>query len=192
MKKILLIVAIAGTVLAGCSKSGAGSKMRVILASELISLDEAKNLLGNNSTVNNGTDRSGYHDRIMYRLPGSYYFGLSLWQEALYNKSDWRSYLQEMENVWKTHPRKTKSTINGGTAYHIPFNPAATGAELAGKSFQQHMMYIFYGDYYIILDIQNTTPDLTDNPTETAKKISILNNAANVALTNLKRILDNN
>jgi len=187
MKKILLIVALAGTVLAGCSKSGSDSKMRLILASELISLDEAKTLLENNSTTNNGDPRQTmYHHWVGYQLTGNYFFGIQLWQEALYNKSDWASYLPDMENVYASQPAKyPKSTISGSNAY------LQNGSEVIGAEWGQWLLHVFYNGYYMIIDIQNTNTTTVDDAARTVKKKAILNSAANVALTNLKRILDN-
>ena len=127
MRNVAIIIAClaATTMISGCSKDTNNSgdnpdnpnhpTGRVIRAAELISVEDAERILGETIKDSSIDKRRDCEDYLVYWL-SHHTTGVYLYQEALYDKNDWKSYLQEMEIVYINVGEKMD--INNANAYY--------------------------------------------------------------------------
>ncbi|MCL2488328.1 MAG: hypothetical protein FWE80_06555 [Oscillospiraceae bacterium] len=161
----------------------------VIKASALISIAEAAALLGQDMEDAEITERH-FIDESHY-MSKDYHFDIALWQEALYDansdfekgllKNGWASYMREMEKAFSSNYYSQNIVELGG------IDGASYLQEGVGMG--QWMLHIFYGDYYISLNLNNTSLSHADSEDEISWKQEKLKNAGNLAVENLKAIL---
>jgi len=165
--------------------SSGNSKVRVIKASELISISEAAAIL--EQSINSSEDDKMYFsDEIRYRS-AIYTFSVRLAQEALHDnssdfekkllKNGWKSYLKDMEKNLSSGT--TKIDVSGGTGYLQETN-------------EIWMFYIFYEEYYITLSLVQFPLSHIDTDEEKLWKTQRLTEAGKIAVNNLKNILSKN
>ena len=162
---------------------------RVIKASELISREDAAALLGQ-SMKDGEIPKRPFIDESKY-VSQNYFFSIALCQEALRDKNSdfeknllkngWANYMKEMEKAYSKN-------------YHKQ-NIIETGS-IDGKSYLQDggamglwSVHLFYGEYYILINLGNTSLSRKDGEAETAWKQGILKEAGTLAVGRLKEII---
>jgi len=197
---ITLLLAV--TLLSSCgrSKSNSGgsgndnaagkSINEVIKASALISLKDATLLLGQQMEEDSDVGKLSFQDRCEY-VSDTYRLDVALWQEALHDKNSdfeknllrngWISYLKQMQKAFASNYYNQNIVEMGGVEGESYMQK--------GLGFGQWLLYIFYGEYWIVLTLGNA-PGATDNSEEAvAWRQEKLKEAGNLAVTRLKEIL---
>jgi len=197
-----LTLLISLTLMTGCgnskSKSGgsgnnnaAGKSIKeVIKASSLISVKDASSLLGQPMKEESDIRNLSFQDRCEY-MSDVYTLDVTLWQEALHDKNSnfeksllkngWTSYLKQMQKAFASNYHNQNIVEIGGME---------GGSYMQkGVGFGQWLLYVFYGEYWIVLTLGNA-PGATNNSEEAiAWKQAKLKEAGNLAVTRLKAIL---
>ena len=167
----------------------AKSIKRVIKASELISKEDAASLV-DQIMKDDEMNKRPLVDQNRY-VSKDYGFSVALCQEALHDsnsdfekgllKKGWASYMKEMEKAYSLN-------------YHNQNIVEMDGIE--GASYLQDgvamglwLLHIFYGDYYILVTLGNTSLSRKDSEAETAWKQEKLKEAGNLAVRRLKAII---
>jgi len=202
MKKFLALttaVLLTLSLLTACSKHGdsttnggmdttnpAKATKEVIRVSALISKEDATDLLGQSMEDSDVTERS-FIDQNHY-VSKDCHFNIALRQEALHDKNSdfeknllkngWTSYLKQMEDAYtKNYHNQNITKIDG-----IPGTSYLQDGEVMGL----WLLHIFYGDYYIVVDLSNTSISKVDSEEEILRKHEKLKTAGNLAVENLK------
>ena len=195
MKKILAfatLLALTLSLFTACGGSG-NSVNDVILASQLLSAEDATAIMGQTVEVE---DREQpympFTDMVNYDLKG---FNLSVWlmQEALHDKDSdlendlvkngWESYMQAMERALAENKNDAITIfkaegIQGASAYFQD-----------GGAMGLWMLYIFYSEYRIAINLSNTSMSKEDTEEEIAWKQAKLVELGNCAVDNLAEIV---
>ena len=168
------------------AKSSAKAAKGVIKAAALISKSEAADILGQ-SMEDRETTKRYFIDESSY-VSKDLSFSISLWQEALHDKSSefektllkdgWSNYMKEMEKAFARAPNT--SVIEGidGIA-HLQ----------DGGAMGMWLLHIFYDDYFITITVMNTSISRVDSAELTSWKHVKLNEAGKLAVSKLKEIL---
>jgi len=177
----------AGIIFSGCKEdnkdsSPAQSSSRVIKASELISKEDATAIL--EQSIDKEEEETGYYRDVIRYKSTDFSIDVQLYQKALYNGKDYAKWLKDMENAISKYEGIIKIDGIERAAYRQK-----------GLGFDQWLLYVFYGDYYINICIGdrpvslNTADDDTEE--ETAWKHAKLTETAKLAVEHLKEILKN-
>jgi hypothetical protein len=166
----------------------------VILASQLISAEDATVLIGQSMAVNSDSPNpyTPFTDKAYYTSEG-YSFDIWLTQEALHDKDsdlendlvkgDWQSYMKALEKAYSNNKHEEviiieTDAVQGASAYLQD-----------GKAMGLWMLHIFCGDYKITLNLCNASLTHEDSAEEIAWKQVTLEEMGNFAVKQLNEIL---
>ena len=179
---------------AGDDNNAQEASKDVILASQLISAEDATVLIGQSMAVNSDSPNpyTPFTDKAYYTSEG-YSFDIWLTQEALHDKDsdlendlvkgDWQSYMKALEKAYSNNKHEEviiieTDAVQGASAYLQD-----------GKAMGLWMLHIFCGDYKITLNLCNASLTHEDSAEERAWKQVTLEEMGNFAVKQLNEIL---
>ena len=208
MKRILaftMLLALVLSLLTACGGSGnpgggdntdnasAQASRDVILASQLLSAEDATALLGQSfEAEDRELPYTPFTDKISYQSE-SLSLSVMLTQEALHDKDSdlendlvkngWESYMRAME---RTYAENTNESLNIFKAEGVQ---GASAYMQEGIGFGQWLLHIFTGEYIIWITLGNQSMSKEDTEEEIAWKQAKLIELGNFAVERLAEIL---